>query len=70
MSDELREAASIRITSYQRFLANSYNRRVKPRGFRAGDLVFRKFFENTADPDHCREIPTQPGRTLSCDANR
>ena len=30
VSDELREAATIRIASYQRRLANSYNRRVKP----------------------------------------
>ena len=50
MSDEQREAAAIRITSYQRRLANSYNRRVKPRVFRLGDLVLRKVFENTADP--------------------
>ena len=41
MSDELREAAAIRITSYQRRLANSYNRRVKPRVFQLGDLVLR-----------------------------
>ena len=34
MSDELREAATICITSYQICLANSYNRRVKPRVFR------------------------------------
>ena len=50
MSDEQREAAAIRITSYQRRLENSYNRRVKPRVFRPGDLVLRKVFENTADP--------------------
>ena len=49
-SDELREAALIRITSYQRHLANSYNKRVKPRVFQPGDLVLRKFFENIADP--------------------
>ena len=50
MSDEQREAAVICITSYQRHLANSYNIRVKPRGFRPGDLVLRKVFKNTADP--------------------
>ena len=50
VSDELREAATICITSYQRRLANSYNRRVKPRVFWSGDLVLRKVFENTADP--------------------
>ena len=50
VSDELREAATIGITSYQCHLANSYNRRVKPREFQPGDLVLRKVFENTADP--------------------
>ena len=50
VSDELREAVTIRIMSYQRRLVNSYNRRVKPREFQPGDLVLRKVFENTADP--------------------
>ena len=50
MSDELWEATSIRITSYQRRLVNSYNKQVKPRVFRPGDLVLRKVFENTVDP--------------------
>ena len=49
-SDELREAATIRVVSYHRRLANSYNKRVMPRVFQPGDLVLRKFFENTADP--------------------
>ena len=47
MSDEQREVAAIRITSYQRCSANSYNRRVKPRVFQPSDLVLRKVFENT-----------------------
>ena len=50
VSDELREAAAIRIASYQRRLANSYNKRVRPWVFQPGDLVLRKVFENTADP--------------------
>ena len=50
VSDELREAVTIRITSYQRRLENSYNRRVKPRVFRPSDLVLRKVFENTTYP--------------------
>ena len=50
VSDELREVATIRITSYQHRLANSYNRRVKPRVFWPSDLVLRKVFKNTADP--------------------
>ena len=49
-SDELREVATIRVASYQRRLANSYNKRVKHRVFQPSDLVLRKFFENTADP--------------------
>ena len=49
VSDELQEAAAIRITSYQRHLSNSYNRGVKPQEFQPGDLVLRKVFENTAD---------------------
>ena len=49
-SDELREAAAIRVASYQRHLENSYNKRVKPWVFQLGDLVLRKVFENTADP--------------------
>ena len=48
-SDELQEVAAIRVESYQRRLANSYNKRVKPRVFQPGDLVLRKVFENTAD---------------------
>ena len=58
VSDELREAAAIRITSYQRRLANSYNRRVKPRVFWPGNLVLRKVFENTVDPLQGHSNPT------------
>ena len=49
-SDKLREEAAIRVASYQRRLANSYNKRVRPWVFQPGDLVLRKVFENTADP--------------------
>ena len=41
-SDELWEAAAIRLASYQHRLANSYNKRVRPRVFQPGDLVLRK----------------------------
>ena len=43
-SNELREAAAIQVASYQRRLANSYNKRVKPRVFQPGDLVLRRVF--------------------------
>ena len=49
-SDELREAAAIQLASYQHRLANSYNKRVRPRVFQPGDLVLPKVFENTANP--------------------
>ena len=49
-SNELREAAAIRVASYQRRLANSYNKRVKPRMFQSDDLVLQKVFKNTTDP--------------------
>ena len=61
MSDEQREAAAIRITSYQRRLANSYNKRVMPRVFQLGDLVLRKVFENTADPTTGKFQPNWEG---------
>ena len=50
MADELQEAAAIRITFYQQMMANLYNKYINPRAFRAGDLVLRKVFENTANP--------------------
>ena len=65
MSDEQREAAAIHITSYQHRLANSYNRRVKPRVFQSGDLVLRKVFENTVNSTAGKFQPKWEG---PCDA--
>ena len=50
MTDELCEAATVCIASYQQRLTNLYNRRVKSRTFRDGDLVLRRVFENTTNP--------------------
>ena len=60
-SDELREAAAIRLASYQHRLANAYNKWVRPRVFRPGDLVLRKVFENTADPKAGKFQPNWEG---------
>ena len=49
MTDEHREAAAMRIASYQQRMPNLYNRHVKPRAFRVGDLVLRMVFKNTVD---------------------
>ena len=62
--DELRELAAIRIVSYQRRLANSYNKRVKPQTFQPGDLVLRKVFENTTDPTAGKFQPNWEGPYL------
>ena len=62
--DELRESAVIRIASYQRRLANSYNKRVKPRTFQLGNLVLRRVFENTAEPNAGKFEPNWEGPYL------
>ena len=49
MANELREAAIIRMASCQQRMTNLYSMHVKPRAFRAGDLVLRRVFENTTD---------------------
>ncbi|XP_074299103.1 uncharacterized protein LOC141630131 [Silene latifolia] len=42
--EELRDAAKIRIATYQQEVARSYNKNVKARVFKEGDLVLRKVF--------------------------
>ena len=48
-ADETREAASIQMAAYQQKVAAYYNRKVRPRVFKKGSLVFRKIFENTIE---------------------
>ncbi|GKV40302.1 hypothetical protein SLEP1_g47964 [Rubroshorea leprosula] len=40
--DDLREEARLRTLVYKQKIANFYNKRVRPRSFRVGDLVLRK----------------------------
>ena len=61
---ELQESAAIRIASYQHRLANSYNKRVKPRTFQRGNLVLRRVFENTANPNAEKFQPNWEGPYL------
>ena len=61
MKNELREATAVRIVSYQQRLTNLYNRHVKPRAFRAGDLVLRRLFENTVDLEAGKFQPNWEG---------
>nr|CAN82186.1 hypothetical protein VITISV_031111 [Vitis vinifera] len=50
-ADEVRENASIRMTDYQQRASAHYNHKVRPRSFKNGTLVLRKFFENTAETE-------------------
>ena len=61
MVDELHEVAVMCIASYQQRLANMYNRRVKPQTFQDGDLVLRRAFENTANPEMGSSNKTEKG---------
>ena len=50
MTDELYEAAAVRVASYQQRLTNMYDMRVKSHTFQDGYIVLRRVFENTANP--------------------
>ena len=58
------DTVAIRIASYQRRLASSYNKRVKPRAFQSRDLVLRRVFENTTDPTARKFQPNWEGPYL------
>ena len=49
ITDELREATIMSIAPYQQRLANLHNQHVKLCTFKAGELVFRRVFENTTN---------------------
>ena len=61
MAYELREAVAIRIASYQQRVANLYNKHIKPRAFRARDLVLKRIFENTIDLTPGKSQPNWEG---------
>ena len=48
-TDKLREAAAMCIASYQQRLASWHKWRVKPRTFKARELVLRRVFEYTSN---------------------
>ncbi|XP_010495428.1 PREDICTED: uncharacterized protein LOC104772525 [Camelina sativa] len=49
--EEERDKALLRIQNYQLAAVKYYNKKVHNRHFDEGDLVLRKVFENTAEPD-------------------
>ena len=63
MTDELREAAVVRMASYQQKSTNLYNKRVRQRAYQAGDLVLRRVFEDTIDPA-ADKFQTKLGRVI------
>ena len=61
MTNKLYEATVVLITSYQQRVTNLYNRWVKSRTFREGDLVLRKVFKNMANPTNMKFQPNWEG---------
>ena len=45
--EEKQDRAAERVTAYQHKIARCFNRRVKTRNFKEGDLVLRKVTQNT-----------------------
>ena len=48
MTNELCEATTMRMASYQQRTTKLYNKRVRQHAYQAGDLVLRRVFENMA----------------------
>jgi hypothetical protein len=48
--DEKRLIAMSHMQAYQRRIARAFNKHVKPRGIREGDLVLKEILENAIDP--------------------
>ena len=49
LTNEERGNAAIRMASYQQRVITHYNKKAQPHAFRAGTLVLRRVFENTAE---------------------
>lgn len=59
--EEKREQAQLRLATYQQRIARYYNRRVKPRSFRVGDLVLREVTLATKELNAGKLAPTWEG---------
>ena len=59
--DELKEAATMCIASYQQRLASWHNRRVNSLTFKARELVLRRVFENKSNPADGKFQPNWEG---------
>ncbi|XP_074303191.1 uncharacterized protein LOC141637601 [Silene latifolia] len=64
LTEELRDSARIRMTSYQQTTARSYNKNVRIRVFKEGDLVLRKVFPNKKEKSAGKLAPAWEGPYL------
>src|ERR1044071_5667149 len=62
--DELRDAAKLRMATYQQRIARAYNKNIRIRRFQEGDLVLRKAFQNTTKPSDGKLAPKWEGPYL------
>uniref|UniRef100_A0A2N9HXW1 RNase H type-1 domain-containing protein n=1 Tax=Fagus sylvatica TaxID=28930 RepID=A0A2N9HXW1_FAGSY len=59
--EEKRNLAVVRLAAYQQQMRREHNKNVKPRTFRAGDLVLRKVMANTRRPNDGKLGPNWEG---------
>jgi hypothetical protein len=65
---EKHDRAQITMAVYQERVARYFNRKVKPRSFKVGDLVLRKVTLTTKDSDEGKLAPNWEGpyKVISC----
>jgi hypothetical protein len=65
---EKRDHAQITMSTYQERVARYFNKKVKPRNFKVGDLVLRKVTLATRDSTEGKLAPSWEGhyRVISC----
>jgi hypothetical protein len=65
---EKRDRAQIAMSAYQERTTRYFNRKVKPRNFKVGDLVLRKVTLTTRDPTEGKLAPNYEGpyKVISC----
>jgi hypothetical protein len=65
---EKRDRAQITMSAYQERVARYFNKKVKPRSFRVGDLVLRKVTLATRDSTEGKLAPSWEGpyKVISC----
>ena len=69
---EKRDQAQITMSAYQERVARYFNKKVKPRSFKVGDLVLRKVTLTTKDPIEGKLAPNLEGphKVISCQRPR